>query len=108
MEVHKTYLFIDGHDDGSPFLMDTIWHEGHWWLVTSWLEHQVTRHRIPERIIQLDGTTVRFQEVMNQPYRFFLNNALPKSVLDGTPQIGYVAAIHPLAISDSQGPKSIH
>jgi len=108
MEVLKTYLFFSGHDEGHPYLIDTIWHENHWWLVGNWLEQPVTGHRIPERIVLMDGLTVRFQEVEGQPYRFLLNNALPKSVLDGTPQDGYVIAIHPSAVADSRGPKSVH
>jgi len=108
MEVFKTYLFFSGHDESHPYLIDTVWHEGHWWLVGTWLEHPVTRHRIPERIVQMNGLTVRFQEVEGQPYRFLLNNALPKSVLYGVPQDGYVIAVHPAALADSQGPKSVH
>jgi hypothetical protein len=52
--------------------------------------------------------TVRFQEVEGRPYRFLLNNALPKSVLDGVPKEGYTLAIHPSALAESHGPKSVH
>jgi len=106
MEVFKTYLFFSGHDEGHPYLIDTIQHEGAWWLVASWLQSNATAEKIPERLVRLTG--LRFQEVENQPYRFFLNNALPKSVLDGKPQDGYVIAVHPAALANSQGPKSVH
>jgi hypothetical protein len=107
MEIFKTHLFFSGHDEDHPYLIDTIFHEGHWWLVATWLQNHATGHRIPERIIQMDGLTVRFQEVDGEPYHFLLNNALPKSVLDGEPQSGYVIAIHPHALLHTQGPKSI-
>nr|MDP2192541.1 hypothetical protein [Rhodoferax sp.] len=108
MEIVKTYLFFSGHDEDHPYLIDTIFYEGAWWLVASWLQHHSTGHRIPERIIQMDGLTVRFQEVEGHPYRFLLNNALPKSVLDGVQQEGYTMAIHPSALAESQGPKLVH
>ena len=105
MEIFKTYLFFSGHDEGHPYLIDTIRHEGSLWLVGSWLESNDTGEKIPERIVRLSG--LRFQEVENQPYQFLLNNALPKSVLDGQEQEGYVIAIHPDALN-LKGPDSVH
>lgn len=108
MEVFKTYLFFSGYDEGHPYLIDTIWHKNNWWLVATYLEHHATREKIPDRLVLMDGLTVSFQEVENQPYRFLLNNSLPKSVLDGEPQNGYVIENHPSALSGSRGSTSIH
>ncbi len=107
-EVFKSYLFFSGHDEGHPYLIDTIFHQGAWWLVASWLQQPTTGQTIPERLVQLDGKTIRFQEVKGQSYRFLLNNALPKSVLDGVPQDGFVIATHPSALGQSKGPETIH
>lgn len=108
MEIFKTYLFFSGHDEAHPYLIDTIWHENHWWIIASWIEEHATGQRIPKKIIQMDGVAVRFQEVEGQSYRFMLNNALPKSVFDGESQDGYVVGIHPSAVAQTQGPKSVH
>jgi hypothetical protein len=93
MEVFKTYLFFEGFDEGHPHLVETIFHEGAWWLVGSWLQHHATQTRVPERIVRLTG--LQFEEVQGQPYRFLLNNGLPKPVLDGEARAGYVVAMYP-------------
>ncbi len=93
MDVFKTHLFFEDHDQGFPYLIDTIQYEEGWWLVGSWLVHNATQERIPERLVRLTG--LRFQEVHGQPYRFLLNNSLPKSVLDGEERDGYVVATYP-------------
>jgi hypothetical protein len=102
MEVFKTYLFFEDSDEGHAQLVDTIFHEDSWWLVGSWLAHAPTRTRVPERIVRLSG--LRFQEVKGQPFRFLLNNPLPKSVLDGESQAGYVVAMYP-GLSGGSPPK---
>ena len=81
IKVEKTLLFFSDHDQGQSYLIDTIWHEGHWWLVGSWLAPHDGGQRLPERLVRLTG--LRYEEVKNQPFRFLLNNAIPKSVLDG-------------------------
>jgi len=108
MDIFKTFLWFVGYDEDHSYLVDTIFHEGHWWLVASWLQHHATGERIPERIVRMDGVFVRFQEVNEPRYRFLLNNAMPKSVFDGKAQDGYVVATHPLALLKTQGPKSKH
>ena len=104
MEVFKTYLFISGHEDGHPFLIDTIFYENEWWLVSSWLYHDARKEQIPERLVQLTG--LQYQEVNLPDHRFLLNNSMPKSVLDGIPQDGYVLANYP-ALLHTQGPKTV-
>lgn len=105
MEVFKTYLFFSGHDEGHPYLVDTIFYEKQWWLVASWIEAQNKSEKIPERLVRLTG--LRYQEVDGKEYRFLLNNAIPKSVFDGKEQEGYVIANYPV-LEHIQGPKSVH
>ena len=104
MEVFKTYLFFEGYDENHSYLIDTIQYEGQWWLVGSWFQSHLTDDRVPERLVRLSG--LRYQEVQGQPYRFFLNNALPKALLDGQEQPGYVITLYP-AVLRTQGPESI-
>src|ERR1035437_8378938 len=94
MEVFKTYLFFEGFDEGNPYLIDTIFHEGAWWLVASWIAQYATRERAPERLVRLTG--LHFEEVHGKPYRYLLNNSVPKSVFDGQAQAGYVVATNPV------------
>ena len=105
MEVFKTYLFFSDHDQGHPYLIDTILHEGSWWLVASWLQAHATGERVPERLVRLSG--LQYQEVEGQPYRFLLNNSIPKAVLDGKEQGEYVVAAYP-TLAQIPGPKSTH
>lgn len=101
MKVWKTYLFFSDHDQGSPYLIDTIESEGQWWLVGSWLQSNATGERTPERIVLLN--TLRYQEVEEETHRFVLNNAIPKSVLEGEAQEGYVVATYQV-LDDTQAP----
>jgi len=105
MEVFKTYLFFSDHDQGSPYLIDTIWHRDSWWLVGSWLQSNATGERTPERLVRLSG--LAYQEVQGQSYRFLLNNSIPKAVLDGKEQGEYVVAVYPV-LAQIRGPKSTH
>ena len=107
MEIFKTYLFFSDYDQGHSYLIDTIQHEGQWWLVGSWIEAPATRERVPERLILLDGFHVRYEEVRRKEYRFSLQNSIPKAVLDGKEQGEYVVAVFP-ALAHIQGPKSTH
>ena len=102
MDVLKTYLFFKGFDEGFPHLIDTIFHEGAWWLVGSWLVANATGERVPERLVRLTG--LRFEEASGQRWRFLLNNPLPKSVLDGEARDGYVVANYQ-ALSRGKPPK---
>ncbi len=104
MDVFKTYLFFSGYDEGHSYLIDTIFYEGEWWLVPNWLGKGNER-KIPVRLIRLTG--LKYQEVNDEGYRFLLNNAIPKSVMDGQPQEGYVIRDYP-AVEESKGPSSVH
>jgi hypothetical protein len=90
MKVVKTYLFFEGFDEGFPHLIDTIFVEGAWWLVGSWLVANATGERVPERLVRLTG--LRHESASGQRWHFVLNNSLPKSVLDGEARDGYVVA----------------
>ncbi|MFZ6735021.1 hypothetical protein ACO0LG_24085 [Undibacterium sp. Ji42W] len=108
MEIFKSLITFAGYDEGYFHLSDTIQYEGNWWLVATWLKHPVLKHRLPERIVQMDGTVIPFQEVQELEYRFLVNSPIPKSVVDGKPQAGYTITIHPASILSAQGPESIH
>ena len=105
MEVFKTYLFFQGHDEGHEYLIDTIFYENEWWLVGNWLQSNDTGEKFPGTIVRLTG--LQYQEVNVERYKFLLNNSLPKSVLNGEPQKGYVIKNYPMA-SDMPGPKTKH
>ena len=99
LEVFKTHLYLD--DDlalAEPYLIETIFHEGAWWLVSEWIIQYATRERAPLRLVRLTGLS--FEEVAGKPYRFELHTPIPKSVLDGQAQAGYVVATNPV-LSDS-------
>ncbi len=101
MDVRKTFAFISDDDGASPHLIDTIFHEGQWWLVGTWLESNTTGDRVPETLVLLD--TLHHQEIEGKPYRFALKPAIPRSVLRGEAREGYVVATYQV-LDDSRGP----
>ncbi len=105
MEVFKTRFWLVGGGLDDSMLTDTIWHEGSWWLVASYLQSRATQEKIPERLVRLTG--LAHQEVTGERYRFLVAQPIPKSVFEGKTQDGYVVAIHPAVLADTQGPKSI-
>jgi hypothetical protein len=91
MEVFKTHLYLT--DDVAlvePYLIDTIFHQGFWWLVATWAAPHAGGARVPEVLVRLTGLS--HEEVEGKPYRFFLHNPIPKAVLEGKEQAGYVVA----------------
>ncbi|MCL6484019.1 MAG: hypothetical protein I4O49_07515 [Janthinobacterium lividum] len=106
MEVFKTLGSFEGHDEGYLQLLDTVMHDGAWWLVATWLALGNTKVS-PERIIKLGGPKTSFHEVTGEQYRFVLTNAIPHSLFEGTHHDGYESLIHPAAIS-AAGPTSIN
>lgn len=96
MEIFKTFLFFSGFDEGNSYLVDTIFYKNAWWLVSTWIESNDKKEKIPERLIRLSG--LRYQEVEGEKYRFLLNNAIPKSVFDGVQQEDYVIEYYPVLL----------
>lgn len=94
MKVFKTQLSFSGFDEGSFYLVDTIFYQNEWWLVSSWLEANDKSDKVPDKIVRLSG--LRYQEVDGQRYRFLLSNSIPKSVFEGIAQEGYVVARFPV------------
>ena len=105
MDIFKTYLFFEGHDEGHSYLIDTIFFEGQWWLVGDWLQSRETGEKFPGNMVCLSN--LRFEEVKHERYRFLLNNALPKSLLDGIPREGYTLKRYPLT-QEMPGAKGQH
>ena len=101
MDVCKTLAFFSGHDQGSRHLIDTIFYQGRWWLVGTWLQSSATGDRVPETLVLLD--TLRHQEIEGKPYRFVLTHGIPRSVLRGEAKEGYVVATYQV-LDDTPGP----
>ncbi len=101
MDVCKTFAFISDTDEVSPHLIDTIFYEDRWWLVGTWLESNATGDRVPETLVLLDA--LHHQEIEEKPYRFALKPAIPRSVLRGEAQEGYVVAMYQV-LYDTQEP----
>jgi hypothetical protein len=101
-DIYKTYLFFSDFDQGHEYLIDTIHHDGAWWLVGSWLQDNATGARVPERLVRLTG--LPHQEMTGQPFRFVLSNSISKSVLEGQEQDGFVILMLPVP-ADTQAPK---
>jgi hypothetical protein len=68
-------------------------------------DYQSTGDKIPDRLVRLTG--LRYQEVDDQRFRFLLNNAIPKSVMDGNPKEGYVIRQYP-SVLETKGPNSVN
>jgi hypothetical protein len=67
-------------------LMDTIFHEGYFWLVPEWLESRAEGWQMPERIICL--MLLDHQVEMNSQFGdFVVRNPPPKGLLANPPQI---------------------
>jgi hypothetical protein len=103
MDVLKTLVHFEGSDDERSYLVDTIHHDGAWWLVASWKVKQTIKSRAPERLVRLTG--LHYEEVQGKPYRFVLNKPLPKDVFDGQERDGYVVATN-RAIADGTPPNT--
>lgn len=86
-DIFKTLAFLD-EDQGEAHLIDTISYQGRWWLVGGWHQSHATGDRLPATLVLLAG--LQHEEVAGHPYRFLLTNEIPKAVLDGEAQDGYV------------------
>ena len=80
MKVLKTLAPIEGTNRIDK--IDTIEHEGKFWLVPQWLDIPAEGWTMPARIILLD--TLRHQRLEPGGLAdFLLNDPLPKAVLEG-------------------------
>ena len=101
MDVCKTLAFFSDHELGARHLIDTIFYEGRWWLVGTWLQSTTTGDRVPETLVLLDALDHR--EIEEKPYRFVLNNEIPRAALRGEAREGYVVATYRV-LDDTRGP----
>jgi hypothetical protein len=84
----KTYVTCD---DGQTYLIDTIQHEGAFWLVPKWLATTSPEVHKPARIIRLPMDRVQDlgQNFLGSGIRIRkLAGLLPKAGLDGESQSG--------------------
>lgn len=103
MDVFKTRVFFDELKEDSH-LVDTIWHEGAWWLVGKWISVIATGERMPDVLVRLTG--LPHHETTDPQYRFFLHIQLPKRALEGEKTDGFVVARHGMA--PTPGSSSLH
>lgn len=101
MDACKTLAFFSDYEQGSAHLINTIFHQGRWWLVGTWLGSTTTGDRVPETLVLLDA--LDHQEIEGKPYRFVLNNEIPRAVLRGETRKGYVVATYQV-LDDTPGP----
>src|SRR5438552_15905806 len=86
--TNKAMITFQDHDLGHFHLIDVIEHDGLQWLVSTWLVDHATGERYPDKVVCL--SVLPHQVVEHPHYRYVVTNPLPKSVLDGTEQVGYV------------------
>ena len=101
MNILKTLLSITDDLSGHVYQMDTIYHEGQWWLVPEWIVKNETGQKTPLRLVRPVGGLLADAE----PPQGFSANSVPKAALDGVPTSGYVVA-DDLALYNIQGPTS--
>jgi hypothetical protein len=78
MKILKTMMAISDAEDGRIYKVDTIEHEGKFWIVPEWIDNKVTGWSSPTRIILLD--VLPHQKSPGGPADFVLNYGMPKSV----------------------------
>ena len=83
--ILKTAVINGGNID----LMDTIEHEGHFWLVPNWILSRNDKYIRPLRIISLQTIPHQdFGSVKEGEARFVVSYPIPKSVFLGLPPKG--------------------
>ena len=80
--ILKTAVPVGGNIE----LMDTIFHEGKYWLIPDWQLSVDDKYIRPLRIICL--STIEHRDVGAPNYRFAIARQLPKGVLLGHPPLG--------------------
>ena len=83
MKILTTMVIISGDETtkGAIHKMDTIEHEGRFWLVPEWLDSQSEAWTMPARIILLD--TLHHQKSDGEQWDFVLNDPIPKAIVHG-------------------------
>ncbi len=83
MKIYKTIVIFSGDEttQGAVHTMDTIEHEGQFWLVPEWIVSQSEGWTMPARIILLD--TLDHQKSGGEQYDFVLNGPIPKAIVSG-------------------------
>ena len=76
MKILATTLIIDGDIQS----MDTIEHEGAFWLVPEWLDFPARGISMPRRIVSL--ATLRHERMSGKP-DFLVSDPVPRFVFDG-------------------------
>jgi len=84
MNPKRQFIALVGSDDGAIYQIDAIEHKGKSWLVPHWIESPTEGLKRPTRIIRMDQ--LKYQKLPPEDARgnYFLNEPIPKSVLDGT------------------------
>jgi hypothetical protein len=98
MKIMKTCAFFSGGMHGQLWLVDTIEHEGHLWLVPEWLEAPSEGWKTPRRIICL--SLIRHQQTPKHPrFQYMTTDPIPIAVFDGHAQpeeaVGFVVVEAP-------------
>lgn len=85
-KVLTTAIAISGDPEtqGQILKMDTIEHEGQFWLVPQWIDSQTEEWTMPARIILLDS--LPHQESDGKQWDFVLNDPIPKAIAFGETQ----------------------
>ncbi len=78
MKILKTWMVLDNEHH----IVDTIEHEGKFWLVPGWLDRRDEGWSTPERIILLDVLPHK-QIASGNPADFVVEYSIPKTVFDG-------------------------
>jgi hypothetical protein len=82
MNTFTTAVSFFGEDQVSPSKVDTIEHEGQFWLVPEWIVDSKTGTRMPARIILLDKSM--HQKTTGHAFGdFVLNQLIPRAVFEG-------------------------
>ena len=80
----KILTLVVGRDDGVVLPYYGIEHEGHLWLVTSWLIYTPTGVATPERMIRIDPTNSNKSHPGEKFH--YTNILLPTAVIEGLSQ----------------------
>jgi hypothetical protein len=81
MKIHKAAIAIEG--DNKSIQMDTIEHDGKFWLVPLWIDNPTTKTTRPARIILLDSLQHQRSSPGSLGGEFAVNVPIPRDVLEG-------------------------